>query len=121
MKNMTKFFIFILDELIFVFLIIAIMWYLRISIEIFLIVLSVIVIGLAFISYVFLPQLKKPVTGYEGLIGEKGEALESFDKKGSILVHGERWNAMVNEGYVKKGDDVIIQDVKGLTLFVKKR
>lgn len=120
MKNITKFFIFILDELILISIIIMVMWYLQVSIELFLFIIVLILLALGFISYVFIPQLKKPMTGSEGLIGEKGKALESFDKKGSVLVHGERWNAILDEGYIEKDDEVIVQEIQGLTIIVKK-
>jgi len=120
MKNLVKYFIFILDELIFIALIIAILYYLHVSLEIFVGVILIIFIILAFISYVFLPQLKKPVTGREGLIDMKGVALETFNEEGSVLVHGEQWRAVTNEVQIKKGDTVIVLDVQGLTVTVKK-
>lgn len=120
MKNLTKYFIFILDELIFIALIIAVLFYLKVSIEIFVGVIIGIFIILIFVSYVFLPQFKKPVTGREGLIGMKGVALESFDENGRISVHGEQWKAVTNDRRIEKGDEVIVLDVQGLTVSVKK-
>ena len=120
MKNITKYFIFILDELIFIALIIAILYYLKVSIEIFVGVIIGIFIILIFVSYVFLPQFKKPTTGREGLIGMKGVALESFDEIGRISVHGEQWKAVNTDRRIEKNDEVIVLDVQGLTVSVKK-
>jgi membrane-bound serine protease (ClpP class) len=120
MKNLTKYFIFILDELIIIALVISILYYLKVSLELFIGAILIMFIILSFISYIFLPQFKKPVTGIEGLIGMKGIALESFKKEGMVLVHGEQWKAITNNGYIRKGDEVIVLDVKGLILIVKK-
>lgn len=120
MNKIVKFFLFLLDELIFLILLFSILYYLKVSFELFVIAFVLVGIALIFISYVFLPQLKQPVTGSEGLIGMKGIALESFQHKGRILVHGEQWNAVTTQDFIKKNDEVIVEDVQGLTVTVKK-
>jgi membrane-bound serine protease (ClpP class) len=65
-------------------------------------------------------QKRKKMTGYEELIGEEGTALTDFEKgKGKVFIRGEIWNA-VSEDDIKKDDTVIVEQVKGLTLYVKK-
>jgi membrane-bound serine protease (ClpP class) len=65
-------------------------------------------------------QKKKKMTGYEELIGEEGIALTDFEKgKGKVFIKGEIWNA-VSEDEIKKDDTVIVEQVKGLTLYVRK-
>lgn len=96
------------------------MHYLNVSFDIFIFLLVIIIIGFVFISYVFLPQLKKPVTGSEGLIGMKGIALESFNNQGRVRVHGEQWKAVTKNGLIKKNDEIKIVDVHGLTVTVEK-
>jgi len=65
-------------------------------------------------------QKKKKMTGYEELIGEEGIAMTDFEKgKGKVFIKGEIWNA-VSEDDIKKDDTVIVEQVKGLTLYVKK-
>jgi membrane-bound serine protease (ClpP class) len=65
-------------------------------------------------------QKRKKMTGYEELIGEEGTALTDFEKgKGKVFIKGEIWNA-VSEDDIKKDDTVIVEKVKGLTLYVKK-
>jgi Membrane-bound serine protease (ClpP class) len=65
-------------------------------------------------------QKRKKMTGYEELIGEEGTALIDFEKgKGKVFIKGEIWNA-VSEDEIKKDDAVIVEQVKGLTLYVKK-
>jgi Nodulation efficiency protein NfeD len=65
-------------------------------------------------------QKRKKMTGYEEMIGEEGVALMDFEKgKGKVFIKGEIWNA-VSEDDIKKDDTVIVEQVKGLTLYVKK-
>jgi membrane-bound serine protease (ClpP class) len=65
-------------------------------------------------------QKRKKMTGYEELIGEEGIALTDFEKgKGKVFIKGEIWNA-VSEDNIKKDDAVIVEQVKGLTLYVRK-
>jgi len=65
-------------------------------------------------------QKRKKMTGYEELIGEEGVAMMDFEKgKGKVFIKGEIWNA-VSEDDIKKDDTVIVEQVKGLTLYVKK-
>jgi membrane-bound serine protease (ClpP class) len=60
------------------------------------------------------------MTGYEELIGEEGTALTDFEKgKGKVFIKGEIWNA-VSEDNIKKDDTVVVEQVKGLTLYVRK-
>jgi membrane-bound serine protease (ClpP class) len=65
-------------------------------------------------------QKRKKMTGYEEMIGEEGVALMDFEKgKGKVFIKGEIWNA-VSEDDIKKDDTVIVEQVKGLTLYVRK-
>jgi len=65
-------------------------------------------------------QKRKKMTGYEELIEEEGIALTDFEKgKGKVFIKGEIWNA-VSKDDIKKDDTVIVKQVKGLTLYVKK-
>ncbi len=63
-------------------------------------------------------QLRKPVTGAEGIIGEAGEAVESFTGKGKVFVVGELWDAECSDS-LRKGDAVTVVDRRGMTLIVK--
>jgi len=65
-------------------------------------------------------QKRKKMTGYEEMIGEEGVAMVDFEKgKGKVFIKGEIWNA-VSEDDIKKDDTVIVEQVKGLTLYVKR-
>jgi membrane-bound serine protease (ClpP class) len=77
-------------------------------------VVSVLVAWLAFKAL-----RRKPTTGREGLIGEKGKALWAFSGSGEIYVHGEIWKAL-SEEEILEGDVVEVVEVDGLALRVRK-
>jgi len=52
------------------------------------------------------------------MLGEQGIALEDFDSKGDVLVHGERWQAKTSEP-VKKGQGIEITAVKNMLVLIK--
>jgi len=63
---------------------------------------------------------RKPVSGKEGIVGEKGIARSDIDKDGGIVfVHGEIWKAISNEK-IKKGEEIIVKKIDGLKLIVEK-
>jgi membrane-bound serine protease (ClpP class) len=64
-------------------------------------------------------QRKKPVTGQEGLIGERGVAVTEIDKTGQAFIHGELWTVRSGEK-IGKGEDVEVIAVKGLTPEVRR-
>ncbi|MEM7283645.1 MAG: NfeD family protein, partial [Pseudomonadota bacterium] len=61
---------------------------------------------------------KRPVSGAEQMLGATAEALEDFDQKGTVFVHGERWNAITSHP-INKGQRVRISALDGLTLQVE--
>lgn len=65
-------------------------------------------------------RLKKPKTGKEALIGERGQALTDISNKGKVFIHGEIWQAKSKEE-IKKGEEVEVVKIKGLTLEVKRK
>jgi membrane-bound serine protease (ClpP class) len=63
-------------------------------------------------------QMRKPVTGAEGMIGETGEAMEDFDGEGKVFLLGEWWNARCGVP-MKKGEKVTVVGREGMTLLVQ--
>lgn len=62
-----------------------------------------------------------PVTGREGLIGLEGKAVEDITKEsGMVSLHGELWSAF-SDTWIEKGSHIIVREVTGLKLKVKKR
>ncbi len=68
-------------------------------------------------------QAQKPrsVTGREGLIGRSGVAKSRLDPEGWVLVAGERWNAVAEDGPINEGDEVEVVRVEGFRVVVRKR
>jgi membrane-bound serine protease (ClpP class) len=63
---------------------------------------------------------RKPFTGTEGLIGMEGIAkTEITPDGGMVIVHGELWSAYCSD-VIHKDKKVIVEDVKGLRVKVKK-
>ncbi len=63
---------------------------------------------------------RKPVTGVEELIGLRGVAKTDIDSRsGMVMVHGELWQA-ISESEIKKEEEIIVEEVRGLTLKVRK-
>ncbi len=65
-------------------------------------------------------QMRKPVTGAEGMLGEIGEAMEDFDGEGKVFLLGEWWNARCGVP-LKKGEKVTVVGREGMTLLVQPR
>jgi membrane-bound serine protease (ClpP class) len=59
----------------------------------------------------------KVVSGREAMIGATAEAMEDFDERGQVWVHGERWHA-VTDTPVHKGDKLRVTAIDGLILSV---
>lgn len=64
-------------------------------------------------------QRLKPVTGIEGMVGEVGESLETLNPAGTVLVHGEIWNAESIAEKINQGEKVRVVEVKSLKLRVE--
>ena len=74
-----------------------------------------ILIGLAYKAY-----KRKPITGSEGLLGSYGIADTDITREGGrVTIHGERWSSY-SEDAIDKGNRIIVEEVSGLKLKVKK-
>jgi membrane-bound serine protease (ClpP class) len=78
-------------------------------------------ITLFLMRVVFRAHSRKAMSGQEGLIGETAEVKIAITPQtpGKVFVHGELWNATA-DGDIEKGCQVIVEDVKGMNLKVKK-
>lgn len=65
-------------------------------------------------------QRRKQPTGQEGLIGMVAEVKSALNPRGTVFVHGELWEAILDEGQADPGEEVTVTDVKGLKLRVTK-
>jgi membrane-bound serine protease (ClpP class) len=85
-------------------------------------VVIVISSALAFIVYRALSiHRKQATTGREGLLGKTALVKVALNPSGTVFYKGERWTAVSESGEVKPGEEVIINRVDGLTLYVKKK
>ncbi|WP_306537137.1 nodulation protein NfeD [Geobacter sp.] len=62
---------------------------------------------------------RRPTTGGEGLVGEKGKALSAIDPEGRVFIHGEYWDAWSDEP-LAEGEKVTVVAVEGMRVKVKK-
>jgi len=70
------------------------------------------------ISLAVKAQLRKPVTGQQGMIGEYAEAVTDVGEEGKVFLKGEYWKAF-SPSPIKKGSRVKIVGIRGLTLDVE--
>lgn len=65
-------------------------------------------------------QSRRVVTGREGLTGAIGEAMNTLNPLGRVMVDGEIWNAESLAGVIQKGEKVRVIEMKDLKIFVEK-
>ena len=64
---------------------------------------------------------KQAYTGREELIGKTATVKVALNPEGMVLYKGERWTAISESGEVKVGEEVVINRVDGLVLYVVKK
>lgn len=74
-----------------------------------------------FMTYIFLPQLKKPMTGAEGMIEATGIAVNTLNPNGMVRIKGELWSAISIDSKIKEGEKIVVHKINGLNLLVKKQ
>jgi membrane-bound serine protease (ClpP class) len=83
-----------------------------------------VVIGLLAIFTVFIVMarraMKKPIaTGKEELVGKIGVAATNIAPEGLVRLKGELWTAVSKVG-IRKGEEVVVEDMRGIKLIVAK-
>jgi len=73
---------------------------------------------LAIVSFAVRARRRPVVSGGEGLLAERAEAIEAFAERGVVRVHGELWNA-TSRSPVRAGQRLRILSRDGLTLVVE--
>jgi membrane-bound serine protease (ClpP class) len=74
---------------------------------------------IALVRLVVAAQRRRPVTGAEGRVGQRGIADTDLAPDGWVVISGERWRGSA-EDEVRSGDPVSVVAVEGLTLRVRK-
>ena len=121
MRKSTIFILLIIDEVLIVGFFIFLFIYFGLNLQIVGILTIILVLIVAFMAYIFLPQLKTPATGVEGMIGLPGISLETLDPIGQVRIKGEIWNAESANETIKEGEKIIVEKVKNLNLVVKRQ
>jgi len=77
--------------------------------------------SLFIVSKAISSQRQKPATGKEVLLGQRAKALSDIKsgQTGQVFLNGEIWTA-VPYGDINKGEEVIVTEINGLTLHVRK-
>jgi len=73
------------------------------------------------ISQVVRAHHRQAFTGREELMGKTALVKTALEPEGIVLFKGERWTAVSEKGWVKRGEEVIITKVDGLKLYVIKK
>jgi len=58
--------------------------------------------------------------GREDLIGKTAEVKTALNPKGTVLIEGEHWMAVSEDGQMEPGEEVVITKVDRLTVWVTK-
>ena len=72
------------------------------------------------VSAIFRSRRMPAATGPQAMIGRLAVARSPLDPDGIVFMDGARWTAQAEDDRVEEGDRVVITDVKGLKLTVKK-
>jgi len=94
------------------------------SVDPWLIAVVVIVIAGFFafvIQKVVRTHRRQAATGREELIGKTAVVKVALAPEGEVFFKGELWTAVSEKGWVKPGEEVIINKVDGLTLYVTRK
>jgi membrane-bound serine protease (ClpP class) len=86
-------------------------------------VMSALFVGffLFVIQRVFKSHRRQASTGWEELIGKPATVMMTLSPEGQVLFRGEHWKAISEEGTLEEGEQVIINKVENLKLYVSKK
>ena len=66
-------------------------------------------------------QRRRVTTGQEGMIGQVALVKIALEPQGMVLVEGELWKAILDEGSASAGEEVIVKKVDKLKLLVTRK
>ncbi len=66
-------------------------------------------------------QRRRVITGKEGIIGQTALVKVALEPQGMVLVEGELWKAVLDEGSAPAGEEVVIQKIDNLKLYVTRK
>lgn len=62
---------------------------------------------------------RKPYTGPEAMVGRIGTVVSDLEPTGEISIDGIIWKARMKDGAAKKGEQMVVKKIVGLTLVVE--
>ena len=87
-------------------------------------VVIILIIITAFLAFIIQRAVRahryQPATGREELIGKTALVKTALDPEGTVLYKGELWTAKSETGRVEPGEEVTINRVDSLKLYVNK-
>ncbi len=86
-----------------------------------LLVIAVVIFLVFVVIWVVRAHQRKVGAGREELVGRTAVVEVALNPKGVVLVEGERWTAVIDEGRAEPEEEVIITGVDGLKLMVTKK
>ncbi len=86
------------------------------------VVMAIIVVGFLAFAITRIVQIhrRQPTTGSEELVGKTATARTALKPEGFVFLEGERWSATSESGDIEPGEEVTINRVDGLKLYVIK-
>ena len=123
-KDWLKVTVLLLDEAVAIALVLAALWFFKISLPLWLAIVVALLLGtLVFVIHkLIIPTFHaRQVTGREGMIGLVGEVIEPLTPSGVIRIEGEYWKARSVEGNISAEQEVEILDFKQHVLEVKRK
>jgi len=73
------------------------------------------------VIWVIKAHRKQVAAGREDLIGKTAVVEVSLGPKGTVLVEGELWTAVLDNGRAEPGEEVTVSKVEGLKLHVTRK
>ncbi len=64
-------------------------------------------------------QRSRPVSGANAFIGKMASVVNELNPSGQVKISGETWNAVSMSRKIHQNENVIVKEIKGLTLFVE--
>jgi membrane-bound serine protease (ClpP class) len=77
--------------------------------------------GMFVIGAIVRGQKRRKATGAEGMIGGLAIAKTPLDPVGTVLAQGELWTAVAEGDKIRPGEEVIIDKIEELKLWVKRK
>ncbi len=81
--------------------------------------LTIAAVVIFLLSRVVAAHRRRPLTGREGMVGEEGRAITALEPEGTVMAHGEYWDAVVTDGTIPAGARVRVVAVEGGRLRVE--